>query len=73
MLVHAELSLHIGRAMERGQVRSDVEPDRLAGTVLTSLFGNMVTRSRPDVDRSEQLTLLIELLLRGMAPIDGVR
>jgi AcrR family transcriptional regulator len=69
MLVYDALSLHIARAMDRGEVRSDVEPDRLAGTVLTSLFGNMVTRSRSDVDRSEQLTLLIELLLRGMAPL----
>lgn len=65
-LVFDELTLHLARAMERGEIRTDIEPDRLASTVLTSLFGNMVARRTGEVDRRAELSLLVDLLLRGM-------
>jgi len=54
------------RASERGELRRDVEPERLAATVLTSIFGAMVARRLHDEERRPELELLVQLLLEGM-------
>ncbi len=64
-----ELTDHLAAAMERGELRRDLAPDRLAVTVLASIFGVMITHQRPDTDRHAELVLLIDLLLRGMGRV----
>lgn len=61
-----ELTEQLAEAMDRGELRRDLAPDRLAATVLASVFGVIVTRSGPDADRHVELELLIDLLLQGM-------
>jgi TetR/AcrR family transcriptional repressor of uid operon len=63
-----ELSHHFGEAIARGELRDDVEPERLAATVLTSIFGLVVARNGTASEQRPELELLIELLLHGMAP-----
>lgn len=64
-----ELTHHISEAIARGQVRDDVEPERLAAAVLTSIFGLVVARKGTASDNRPELELLIELLLHGMGPL----
>jgi TetR/AcrR family transcriptional repressor of uid operon len=63
-----ELTEHVTAAAGRGELRQDVEPERLAATVLTSLFGLMVARREPGSDLRGELELLMDLLLEGMGP-----
>lgn len=63
-----ELAHHIRSAADRGEVRRDIEPERLAAMVLTSIFGLIVTHRASDPDRRVGLELLIDLLLDGMGP-----
>jgi len=63
-----ELAYHIACAAERGEIRRDVEPERLAAMVLTSIFGLIVTHRASDPERRVGLELLIDLLLDGMGP-----
>jgi TetR/AcrR family transcriptional repressor of uid operon len=65
------LTEHIGAAAGRGELRGDVEPERLAATVLTSLFGSMLARREPGTDLREELELLMDVLLEGMGPDRG--
>lgn len=64
--VLSELTHHLGRAMARGELRGDVEPERLATVVLTSVFGLLVAGPSEELDRREEMKLLIEMLLEGM-------
>jgi AcrR family transcriptional regulator len=61
-----ELSFHFAVAMERGELRPDFAVDRLAATVLTSVFGVVLSRHRPETDKRAELELLTTLLLSGM-------
>ena len=64
--VRTELTYHLARAMKRGELRHDVDPERLATVVLTSLFGLLVAGPSAEVDRRVEFELLIEMLLQGM-------
>ncbi len=66
-----ELSHHVAEAVARGELRNDVEPERLAATVLTSIFGLIVARNGTASDHRPELELLIELLLNGMGRQPG--
>jgi AcrR family transcriptional regulator len=68
LLVFDELTRHLNAAMARGEIRSDIEAERLSSTVLTSLFGSLIARRTQLIDRREELGLLVDLLLRGMSP-----
>jgi AcrR family transcriptional regulator len=61
-----ELSYHVAQAVERGELRRDVEPERMAALVLTSVFGLNVSRRSVDGSGREDFDLLVELLLDGM-------
>ena len=61
-----ELSHHVAQAVERGELRRDVEPERMAALVLTSVFGLNVSRRSVDGSGREDFDLLVELLLDGM-------
>jgi AcrR family transcriptional regulator len=61
-----ELSHHVALAVERGELRRDVEPERMAALVLTSVFGLNVSRRSRDGSARADLDLLVELLLDGM-------
>lgn len=63
-----ELAHHIQAAADRGEIRRDVEPERLAAMVLTSLFGLIVTHRASDPARRVDLELMLDLLLDGMGP-----
>ena len=61
-----ELSHHVALAVERGELRRDVEPERMAALVLTSVFGLNVSRPSQDGSARADFDLLVELLLDGM-------
>jgi TetR/AcrR family transcriptional repressor of uid operon len=63
-----ELTHHVGEAIRRGELRQSIEPERLAATVLTSIFGVIVARRGAGPDDRPELELLIDLLLNGMSP-----
>jgi TetR/AcrR family transcriptional repressor of uid operon len=63
-----ELTHHIGEAIRRGELRQGVEAERLASTVLTSVFGVIVARRGAGPDDRPELELLVDLLLNGMRP-----
>lgn len=62
-----QVARHLAVAAERGEVRAGIEPERLAGVVLTGIFGLMLTQQGNLADLRAELELLMELLLRGMA------
>jgi len=64
--VRLELTHHLARVMQRGELRGDVDPERLATVVLTSVFGLLVAGPAAEVDRRAELELLIDMLLQGM-------
>ncbi len=66
-----ELTHQLSEAADRGELRRDVEPERLAATVLTSIFGVMVARRAHEEDRRPVLELLAKVLLEGMRPGDA--
>ena len=61
-----ELSHHVALAVERGELRRDVEAERMAALVLTSVFGLNVSRRGQDGSPRADFDLLVELLLEGM-------
>jgi hypothetical protein len=63
-----ELTHHIFEALQRGELRRDIEPERLAGTILTSVFGVIVARQGAGAEERPDLELMIDLLLHGMGP-----
>jgi len=67
-----ELTRHISASAARGELRQDVEPERLAATVLTSVFGLVLARREPGSDLRAELELLMDLLLEGMGPGRGM-
>jgi TetR/AcrR family transcriptional repressor of uid operon len=61
-----ELSLQLGEAVARGELRSDIEPEPLAGMMLNSIFG-LIAAPRPLLrDRAAELALFKDVFLRGM-------
>lgn len=62
-----ELSHHFGAARERGELRRELDPERVAAAVLTSIFGFLAARRNPELDWRSELELLMRLLLDGMA------
>lgn len=63
-----ELTHHLMRATARGELRRDVEPERLAATVLTSVFGVLIARRADEDDLRPVLEVLAKVLLEGMRP-----
>ena len=61
-----ELSHHVALAVERGELRRDVEPERMAALVLTSVLGLNVSRRSQEGSGRADFDLLVELLLEGM-------
>jgi len=61
-----ELTHHVREASLRGELRTTTEPERLASTVLTSIFGVIVARRGAGPDDRPELELLVDLLLNGM-------
>ncbi len=68
-----ELTHHVREAIHRGELRKNIEPERLASTVLTSVFGVIVARRGAGPDDRPELELLVDLLLNGMAPEPATR
>ena len=62
------LAPHFAAAAARGEIRSTLEPERLAGLFLASMFGLMMGRRRSEFDVREELDLLADLFLRGLQP-----
>jgi TetR/AcrR family transcriptional repressor of uid operon len=61
-----ELTHHVSEAAARGELRHDVEPDRMAAIVLTSVFGLNLARRTLDGPGHAEFDLLLDLLLEGM-------
>jgi hypothetical protein len=61
-----ELTHHIAEAAARGELRRDVEPDRMAAIVLSSVFGLNLARRQLEGQRLAEFDLLLDLLLEGM-------
>jgi hypothetical protein len=61
-----ELTHHVAEAVARGELRRDVEPDRMAAIVLTSVFGLAIARRGKDAEGRASFDLLVDLLLDGM-------
>jgi AcrR family transcriptional regulator len=61
-----ELTHHVAEAAARGELRRDVEPDRMAAIVLTSVFGLNLARRKLEGQGLAEFDLLLDLLLEGM-------
>lgn len=61
-----ELTHHVAEAVARGELRRDLEPDRMAAIVLTSIFGLNIARGKLEGQGLAEFELLIDLLLDGM-------
>jgi AcrR family transcriptional regulator len=69
--IHQELTYHVSEAIDRGELRSEIEPERLASTILISIWGVIVARRGASPDDRPELELLVDLLLNGMGPAEG--
>ncbi len=66
--VQEAVSEYLGEALDRGELKSDLPPDRLARTVLSSILGVIIAERGSEEERREEVRVLVRLLLRGMQP-----
>lgn len=59
---------YFAEAAERGEVRSDLTPEEIAGIFLTSLFGYVATAVDPPEDRLHEFASTIDVFVRGIQP-----
>ena len=63
----AALAPHFAAAAERDEIRSPIDPARLSAILLASMFGLLLGGQRPDADLAEELRVLTDVFLRGLA------
>ena len=56
------------QASERGEVRTDLGPDELAGFFLAALFGVLLRRAESPKARKPDLQRVTDVFVRGIAP-----
>ena len=66
LAIRDELCSQIEEAVERGELRGDLEPEPVARAILCGLFGIMASPRSPDLHRRGELELLVKLLMGGM-------
>lgn len=65
----AALTPHFEAAARRGEIGTPIEPERLSGILLASMFGLLLGANRAtDEELAQGLTLLADIFLRGLAP-----